>query len=162
MMAAPRSAFEVRRQANAPLTAIEQRVLEHYRAAAVAGQMAPPAEQIAIAIGADGVSTVAGITKRLEAKGYITRQVFQRGRTICITATGQCTLPPRDTSPHWRLRTESVPTPAIQSIREKSKPLSAMIEAEGRISGKHMTDFLADLVYIGWHAYMAEKEGEIG
>jgi hypothetical protein len=33
-----------------------------------------------------------------------------------------------------------------------------MIEAEARMSGKSHSEFLADLVYIGWHEYQAEKE----
>lgn len=141
----------------APLTPIEQRVLERYVLAAAAGQPAPSIEEIAKHIGASGVATVPGITKRLEEKGYITRQIYQRGRTVCIVETGQCTLPPKDQTPHWRHRTDRVPTPAIQSVRERVKPVAAMIEAEARLLGKSVSDFLADLVYIGWHEYQAEK-----
>lgn len=140
-----------------PLTTVEQRVYDQCREAAAKGLPAPSIEELTAEIGASGVSTVPGIMKRLEAKGYITRQIFQRGRIVCISATGQCTLPPRDQTPHWRVRTERVPSPAIQSVRERNKPISAMIEAEARQLGKHPADFLADLVYIGWHEYQAEK-----
>jgi hypothetical protein len=160
LMAVPRTRAEVARNANAPLTTVERIVLERCRAAAAAGEKAPSIEELSSEIGATGVATVPGIMKRLEAKGYITRQIFQRGRIVCIAATGQCTAPPKDTSPHWRLRTEPVPTPAIQAVRERNKPVGAMIEAEARQLGKHHSDFLADLVYIGWHAYQAEKETE--
>lgn len=158
--AAPRTAFDVRHAFCAPLTPIEQTVLDRCREAAAAGSLAPSIEELTAAIGAAGVSTVPGIMNRLEAKGYITRKIYQRGRVICISETGQCTLPPNDQTPHWRFRTDRVPSPAIQSFRDKAKPVSAMIEAEARLLGKSLTDFLSDLVYIGWHEYQAEKEAE--
>jgi SOS-response transcriptional repressor LexA len=155
---APKTPFEVYRSSS--LSPIERDVLLLCEEAARHGQPAPSIEELTCAIGATGVSTVPGIMKRLEAKGYITRQIFQRGRTICITSTGQCTLPPHDRTPHWRTRTEQVPTPAIQAVREKVKPVAAMIEAEARLLGKSLSDFLGDLVYIGWAEYAAEKGEE--
>lgn len=111
-------------------------------------------------IGATGVATVPGILKRLEAKGLISRNIFQRGRQVCITATGQCTAPPNDTSPHWRLRDRSndPPVPAIQQTRQRSVSAFARIEQLAREERKHVTEFLVDLVYIGLHAYEAERE----
>jgi len=157
-MAAPRTASDVRRAANAPLTTIEGIALECIRQIASEGRRATR-DEICAAIGSDNYEggTVPGVLNRLEAKGYITRDIYQRGMRLCIVSTGQCTAPPRDTSPHWRLRTESVPTPTIQAVRERNKPIAAMIEAEARQMGKHPADFLADLVYIGWHEYQAEK-----
>lgn len=150
--------FEIMREMASPLSPIEREVLSRCHQAAEAGEPAPSIEELTEAIGATGVSTVPGIMKRLEAKGYISRTIYQRGRQICITATGQCTAPPPNLSPHWRTRTETVPTPAIQAVRERAKPIAAMIEAEARLTGKHFNDLLADLVYIGWHEYQAEKE----
>jgi SOS-response transcriptional repressor LexA len=158
--AAPKTPFDVRLAARNPLTPIERTVLERCKEAAAAGERAPSIEELTAAIGATGVSTVPGIMNRLEAKGYITRQIYQRGRVVCITETGQCTRPPNDQTPHWRFRTDRVPSPAIQSIRDKAKPVAAMIEAEARLLGKSLPDFLSDLVYIGWHGYQAEKETE--
>lgn len=161
-MTAPRTAFEVRRNANQGLTTIESIALECIKQIVREGRRATNAELCA-AIGSENYDggTGPGVLARLEAKGFITRHRFQRGMQVCIAATGQCTAPPRDTSPHWRLRTEQVPTPAIQTVRERNKPIASMIEAEARTSGKQMTDFLADLVYIGWFAYLAEKEGDL-
>lgn len=158
--AMPKTAFEVRQNCRGLLTPIEQRIYDRYFQAAEAGEPAPSIEDLQVEIGADGASTVPGITKRIEAKGYITREIYQRGRTICIVSTGQCTLPPRDQTPHWRLRTENVPSPAIQTVRERVKPVAAMIEAEARLLGKSLPEFLSDLVYIGWAEYRAEKESE--
>lgn len=143
---------------NPPLTTVERIVFERCQEAAAKGQPAPSIEDLSQDIGATGVATVPGIMKRLEAKGYITRQIFQRGRIVCISQTGQCTLPPNDQTPHWRLRTDRVPSPTIQGLSERSKPIAAMIEVEARLIGKSLTDFLGDLVYIGWHEYRAEKD----
>jgi hypothetical protein len=128
--------------------------------AAAEGRELDPIEDMRMALGALSYSTIPGIMKRLEAKGYISRTVYQRGRQVCIAATGKCTAEPRNTAPHWRFRTDRTPTPTIQTVREKAKPVAAMIEAEARLLGKSLTDFLGDLVYIGWHEYQAEKERE--
>jgi hypothetical protein len=143
---------------NPPLSPIEQAVLGVCEKAAAEGRELDSIEDMRMELGALSYSTVPGVMKRLEEKGYITRQIFQRGRLVCITSTGQCTAPPRDQTPHWRVRTDRVQTPAIQSVRERSKPIAAMIEAEARLLGKSLSDFLGDLVYIGWSEYQAEKE----
>jgi DNA-binding MarR family transcriptional regulator len=156
MATVPSSVFDVRRAIG--LSPIERRVLELCEAAAERDQPAPSIEDLTVAIGATGVSTVPGIMKRLEAKGFISRRIYQRGRVVCITATGQSTAEPSNTSPHWRFRIDQPQTPTIQAVREKSKPIAAMIEAEARLTGKPIASFLADLVYIGWHEYQAEKE----
>lgn len=143
-----------------PLTAIEQRVYDLCAIAAATNQPAPSVEALTIAIGASGPSTVPGIMKRLEVKGWISRTIYQRGRQVCITETGQCTVPPRCLAPHWRTRpaTDPVPTPAIHSVREREHPTAMQIEQEARALGKPVAAFLADLVYIGFHAYRAEQE----
>jgi hypothetical protein len=161
VMPAPRTPFAVARassDARLPLTPVEREVFVRCEDAAAKGLPAPSIEALSQVIGATGVATVPGIMKRLEAKGYITREIYQRSRMICIVGTGKCTAPPSDRTPHWRIRTDRVPTPAIQSVRERARPIAAMIEAETRLIGKSLTDFLGDLVYIGWHEYQAEKD----
>lgn len=150
--------FEIRREIANPLSPIEREVLRFCERAAAEQRPLDSIEEITQAIGATGVSTVPGIMKRLEAKGYIRRTIYQRGRQVEVLATGQKSAPPPCLSPHWRTRVETVPTPAIQAVRERSKSIAAMIEAEARMTGKHFNDLLADLVYIGWHEYQAEKE----
>lgn len=150
------------REFSAPLTAIERAVFDFCERAAREGRPLEPTETIMEAIGATGSATIPGILKRLERKGYISRTIYQRGRKVCITATGQCTLPPNDTSPHWRLRDRSqdAPAPAIQQTRQRDLSLFAMIEQAARAEGKPITEFLVDLVYIGWHGFSAEREAE--
>ena len=150
--------FEAVRTGGASLTPVEERVLAFCEVAAAEGRPLEPVDTIMRAIGAQSYSTVPGIMRRLEAKGYITREVYQRGRSVCIIATGQCTAPPSNIAPHWRFRTDRVQTPAIQQVRQRMPDTATLIEQEARRSGKHMSDFLADLVYIGWHEYQAEKE----
>lgn len=142
---------------NPPLTAVESIALECLKQIASEGRTATQPELCAATGAGYQTGTVPAILNRLEKKGYITRQVFQRGMIVHIVATGQTTRAPNDQTPHWRLRTDRVPAPAIQHFRERAKPVAAMIEAEARLLGKSLTDFLSDLVYIGWHEYQAEK-----
>jgi hypothetical protein len=143
----------------APLTVTESIALECVRQIAREQRQATNAE-ICAAIGSENYEggTAPGVLRRLEEKGYVSRTMYQRGFQVRIVATGEQTAPPRNTAPHWRTRSDHPPAPAIQAIRERAKPIAAMIEAEARMSGKHHADFLADLVYIGWHQYQAEKE----
>jgi hypothetical protein len=157
LMTVPRTATDVRKAANAPLTTIERIAMECLRQIASEGRQATLIELCA----ATGLNYQTGgvpaILKRLEDKGYIKRTVFQKGMIVCIPSLNICTAPPQDKSPHWRQRTERVPTPTIQAVRERNKPIASMIEAEARQLGKAPAEFLADLVYIGWSEYQAEK-----
>lgn len=159
MMPAPKTPFEIARSIKdrEPLTTIERFALESIKQIASEGRRATQLELCA----ATGVGYQTGalpaILQRLERKGYITREHFQRGMKICLVDLGICTAPPSDQSPHWRERTDPVPSPAIQSIRERSQPLAAMIDAEARRTGKPLNGLLADLVYIGWHQYDQER-----
>ena len=155
----PRSLAEVRRRANEPLTAIEKHVYELCVVAANEGRELEPTDAIMERVGATGVATIPGVLKRLEAKGYITRTIYQKGRRVCITASGKCTLPPRNTAPHWRQRKETVPAPAIHHVRERAKPLAHMIEAKARSFGKPLHEFLMDCVYVGFHEICHDQEG---
>lgn len=112
-------------------------------------------------LGAYGGGTIPGIMERLQRKGYIERIKFQRGRQVCIVATGKCSTPPACTAPHWRLRPKSdpIPTPAIHKVREGG-PIATEIEQDARSRGKSMAEHLMDLIYIGHHAFRAEREAE--
>lgn len=86
------------------LTVVERIALECIRQIIKEGRQARR-DEICAAIGSDNYEggTVAGVLKRLEKKGYITRSIHQRGMQICDAMTGKCSAPPRDTTPHWRL-----------------------------------------------------------
>jgi len=153
MMAAPRSPVDVRR--DIPLSAVEAIALRYCAEAIAAGQQITQ-DGLCAAVGGSGGGTAPTILKRLEEKGFITRKIFQRGVQVCITATGQCSLPPRDTSPHWRLRSESVPAPTPQTLRNEK--IGSAIEADAKARGVTLQNHLHDLVYIGHHAYREERD----
>jgi SOS-response transcriptional repressor LexA len=114
------------------LTPIERSIYEMCVAAANENRPLDSTEVMAEAIGANSYSTVPGILKRLEKKGWITRSVFQKGRQVCITATGRCTVPPRDQTPHWRLiyakSKDSTPTLPRHTVAQTVPGLMAYIE----------------------------------
>lgn len=140
------------------LTAIESVALRKLEQIAREGRQATQNE-VAEALGASPLTgTVPGVFNRLQAKGYITRRYYQRGLEITIVESGLTTAPPADRSPHWRNRTEPVPAPAIQSVKQRDMTLSFRMEQEARALGKPFAEFLTDLVYIGFHGFMQERE----
>lgn len=140
------------------LTAIESIALDRLKQIAAEGQQASQQALAEACNAAHPTGTVPGVLNRLERKGYIIRQYYQRGLQVTITETGQTTAPPPCTAPHWRNRVDRTPTPAIQAIRQRDISTAMQIENEARALGKSVAEFLADLVYIGWHALMAERE----
>jgi SOS-response transcriptional repressor LexA len=121
------------RQPSLPeLTPIERSIYEMCVAAACENRPLDSTETMAEAIGANSYSTVPGILKRLEKKGWITRSIFQKGRQVCITATGRCTIPPRDQTPHWRLiyakSKDSTPTLPRHTVADTIPGLMAYID----------------------------------
>jgi hypothetical protein len=141
-----------------PLTFIEQRVLDICIADAKAGRQLRPNDEIAAEIGATGAGTVPGILLRIEQKGYISREIYQRGRRVCIEATGHCTLPPACTVPHWRTITDRAPLPAIQQVRERDQSLASWIETTARSLGRDYLDFATELLRRGAQDYRADQE----
>jgi hypothetical protein len=159
LMAVPRTAAEVRLQANAlGLTFIEQRVFDICVADAEAGRPLTPNDEIAAEIGATGAGTVPGILARIEAKGHISREIYQRGRMVCIVATGKCTAPPECQVIHWRKLADRAPTPAIHQLRQHDMSLAQWIETEARRTGRSHLDFLEELVRRGAQDYRADQE----
>jgi hypothetical protein len=144
------------------LSQIERDVFAICIAAASENRPLDSTEEIMGKLNLGGFSTVPGVLLRLEQKGMIARTVYQKGRQVRIIATGQCTAAPANTAPHWRNRdrSEDPPVPAIHLVREKAQSAAMLIEQEARRLGKPMTDFLADLVYIGWAEYLDEQGRE--
>jgi hypothetical protein len=151
-----------RRPGLEPLTPIEQRVYDICVAAADAGRPLDSGEAMTEMIGAAGVSTVPGILKRLERKGWITRSVFQRGRQVCITATGRCTVPPRDQTPHWRTvydkSRDSTPTQPRHTIAQTMPTLMTYLDK--MMSEENMTFATAQIALMA--RGMQHRESERG
>lgn len=135
----------------------KEAIYDRLNYAAVIGEICPTADELAEVSGVGSVSTTVALMHVLEDEGRIKVERFQKTRQVTITATGQSTAEPSNKSPHWRDRDEGVPLPAIQALRQKAPNIVTLIEAEARLLGKSLSDFLADLVYIGWHEYQAEK-----
>ena len=152
-MGGPRSSIDVGREAT--LSAVETIALRYCVEAIAAGRRITQ-DGLCAAVGGSGGGTAPTILKRLEEKGYITRKIFQRGVQVCIKTTGQCSLPPPDTSPHWRLRTERTLAPAANTVRNEQ--IGSAIEADARARGVNIQTHLHDLVYIGHHAYRTEQD----
>lgn len=114
------------------LTPVERQIYEMCVTAANEGRELDSTEIMATRIGANSFSTVPGILKRLERKGWITRSVFQKGRQVCIVQSGRCTIAPPDQTPHWRLivdrSKDSTPTIARHTIAQTVPALMTYLD----------------------------------
>lgn len=78
-----------------------------YRAlndAAEAGVKCPTCDDLADLIDTNSVASTVNVVKRLERRGLIQVQRYQRERRVTIMATGKKTAEVRAPVPHWRDR----------------------------------------------------------
>ena len=140
------------------LSGVEQSAL---RLLAQRAAEAQPVTQldISLAIGSQNStgSTASGVLNRLEAKGYIERNFYQRGVQVCIVETGECTAPPACQAAHWRKREQGVQSPTIAAVRERHPSLARVIEIEAQAARQPLHTFLMDLVYNGLELYLDSK-----
>lgn len=153
-----------RRQPGLPaLTPVEQRIYEMCVAAANEGRELDSTEVMATKIGANSFSTVPGILKRLERKGWISRSVFQKGRQVCIKASGRCTVAPRDQTPHWRLIVErskdSTPTLPRHTVAHNMPTLMSYIDRMMREENLTLQGAQITLMARGMQHREAERAG---
>lgn len=102
-------------------------------------------------------SSLSGIIKimqRLEARGTITVERYQRSRRVTIVASGQSTQDPANKALHWRQRPrpKNVPAPSLTALTERKPELARLIHTEARKRGKAPQEFLCDLVWFGWNS----------
>lgn len=100
MGAEPR--FEEQPQSAIDLTHIERQVLAFVARAAEAGRELESNEEIAHQLDFSGTGTIRGIMIRLERKGHIKTQSYQRGRQVYHEGLKRWTGAPSCTAPHWR------------------------------------------------------------
>lgn len=137
----------------APDPRVNERLI--YRAlvkAANAGKPCPTADDLQELIGCHSNSTPSEVMRRLEKRGLIKREIYQRGRRVTIVATGKMTRACVNTAPHWRDRPRDVPRPSPTTIQQRKPDTAAEIFREAQRRGKAPQDFLADLVWIGWQS----------
>jgi DNA-binding transcriptional MocR family regulator len=130
--------------------AVEDQVMSIIGEAIRRREVCPTSEEIAFQLDI-GLSTVPTILRRLEARGLIRRQIFQRTRQVTIVSTGRSTAMPTNTAPHWRQRPPGVrvPTPALGVLRSRDPEATARIMVLARRRGAELHVYLADLVWNG-------------
>ena len=72
--------------------------------AANEGQPCPKNETFCMELGFASTSGPVAMLARLERKGMIRVQRFQKSRMVEIIASGKKTAEPENTTPHWRAR----------------------------------------------------------
>lgn len=147
-----RSQCRASRVASSPLSDDERIVLKALTGAARNGLPCPTADDLLELLPhRESASSTVEIMDRLEARGLISIERFQRGRQVTILATGAKTATPACTSPHWRVRPEQVPSPSPSHVARRL-PVADEIFAAARRERKAPQDFLAELVAEAWGA----------
>jgi hypothetical protein len=110
-------------------------------------------------LGGSSVSTTVSIMHRLERKGLIRVKRYQRSRHVYVVEMDRWTAEPVNKSPHWRdvPRPTNLPTVALPTIAMRRPDQAAAIQTEIRRRGAMPADFIAELVHIGWHEYLAAR-----
>lgn len=137
------------------LSRSERIVYEALVGAAERMEPCPKNEDLAELAGFNSLGGIADLISRLEKKGLIDAERFQRTRQVCIVATGKCTSRPLNTAPHWRNRPPETLRPAPHTIAERRPNMAAEIMSWANQRGVSLSDALADLVFVGWEV---EKE----
>jgi DNA-binding MarR family transcriptional regulator len=93
----------------------EMMVYRALRKAADEERECPSADDISDLIGANAVSTTVDLIQRLERKGMIRVQRYQRSRRVFIIETGKSTKEPTNKAPPWR--EQAITLSALQAER---------------------------------------------
>jgi len=111
--------------------------------------------------GCSSVSTTVNLVQRLEQKGLIRVERYQRTRRMTIVSTGKSTAPVGNRTPHWRTapRPRSVPTVALSYVLDRKPDLARDIMKAARAEGIDVQAFIAELVWAGWQERAAVLEG---
>lgn len=137
------------------LTVSERIVYDELRRAADACEPCPRNEDLAELAGFTSLGGIADLVRKLERKGMIEAERFQKTRQVCIVETGKCTARPLNTAPHWRNRPRETLRPAPQIVSQRKPDVASQIFAWAARRGVSVSDALADLVFVGWEV---EKE----
>lgn len=97
-------------------------------------------------------STVAGIVKRLEMRGLITVERYQRERRVTIVATGKSTAEVRTPAPHWRTRPRPASMPSVSPtyLTAKRASMGTALVMAAQQEGMTVQEFIAELAWAGW------------
>lgn len=135
-----------------PLSEWEAKILARIEEAAEKGEPAPLAEDLAEICGCSAISTTVRLVHRLDQRGLIKVEVYQRGRRITVVATGKSTAPVRNQAPHWRVRPRpaSMPAPSLAHVKGRNLNFALEVMQAARADGMEFADFLAELAWHGW------------
>jgi hypothetical protein len=143
------------------LTPWEQRAFAAIEAAANEGRRFPTADDLMEAIGCESHASTVNVVARLELRGLITVERFQRERVGTIVATGKRTAEPKTRAKHWRERVEHLPEP-LHLIRRRDQKLFQAVLLEARRERKSPTQMLARLVAEAMQARLIQSGQVVG
>ena len=123
----------------------EARAYAAIEQAANDGVRFPTADDLIEACGCESHASTVNVVRRLEERGLIIVERFQRERVGTIVATGKKTAEPRTRAQHWRERPEHLPEP-LQIIRKRDQKLFQAVLVEARRERKSPAQMLAKLV----------------
>lgn len=138
--------------ANKPITIWESRIFAALSDAAENGRPCPIAEELSIWAGCSAISTTVRLVQRLEQRGLIKVESYQRARRVTIVATGKSTAAVTNPAPHWRVRPRPItlPGPSIAQIRGRSLDFAREVMSAARTERMEIGEFLAELAWHGW------------
>jgi len=139
-----------------------------YRAlcrAAEADERCPTSIEIATMLDCSPGGTATGIVARLERRGLIQVERYQRERRVTIVATGKSTAQVRTPAPHWRTRPRPASMPSVSPtyLTAKRASMGAELVMAAQQEGMTVQEFIAELAWTGWQqreaAIMQVAEG---
>ena len=132
----------------------EREVLACVTEAAEVGRQAPTGDELQERCGCDSISTTVHLVQRLERKGLIQVERYQRTRRITIVATGKATAPVTNRTPHWRTlkRPGRMPSAALPGLKTRRPDVAMAIIKAAHREGMALDDFIAELVWAGWQS----------
>jgi len=145
------------------LPEMERETLALITEATEAGRSAPTADDIQERTGCNSISTTVHLVRRLERRGLILVERFQRTRRITVLSTGKRTAAVSNQTPHWRSssRPRAAPSVPISYVQARKPDLAREMIVAARREGLSVQDFLGALVWAGWRARLkAMEEGK--
>jgi DNA-binding MarR family transcriptional regulator len=138
-------------QQEAGMNVSEQVVLGILVEAAEHGARCPSNEDIAEKLGF-ALSAPPQILNRLERRGEIAVERYQRSRRVTVISTGKATAPVKNKTPHWRAvpRPASMPSLSPTYVQQRRPDLARDMMVAARHEGLTFQDFVLELIWAGW------------
>lgn len=130
----------------------EAMVYRELSRAADENRTCPTVTDLCVLLDCSPGGTTAGIIKRLERRGLIKVDRYQRERRVTIVATGKSTAEVRTPAPHWRTRPRpaSMPSVAPTYLTAKRASMGSALVSAAQQEGMSVQEFIAELAWTGW------------